>query len=124
MRLVVELYRALDHGEDRVIGAHADARARVPLRAALAHENVAGNDAARRRSASRRAAWSASRGRCGSSRLLSFVPSISSLKGSGGRLGADDAGDADLDEVLAVAALAARILATALLEGDDLRAAR
>src|SRR5690606_16256277 len=39
-------------------------------------------------------------------------------------LGADNALDADLDEVLAVAALAARIFAAAFLKGDNLRAAR
>jgi hypothetical protein len=40
----VELDRALDHGEDRMIFADADARAWVPLSAALAHEDVAGDD--------------------------------------------------------------------------------
>src|SRR5690606_21440138 len=54
---------------------------------------------------------------------LSFVPSIRSFELSGCRSGADDAGDANLDQVLTVAALAAGILAAALLEGDDLRAA-
>jgi hypothetical protein len=43
--LGVELDRPLDHGEDRVIPADADAHARVPLGAALAHEDVAGDDA-------------------------------------------------------------------------------
>ena len=42
--LGVEFDCALFDGEDRVVGAHADARARVPLRAALAAQDVAGND--------------------------------------------------------------------------------
>src|SRR3989304_3422074 len=43
--LGLELDRALDDREDRVVGADADARARVPLGAALAHRDVAGDDA-------------------------------------------------------------------------------
>src|SRR5512136_3094636 len=39
-----ELNGALDHGEDRVVAADADAGARVPLGAALAHQEVAGDD--------------------------------------------------------------------------------
>src|SRR5436853_7265081 len=44
LALGVELNRALDHCEDRVVPADANARARVPLGAPLTHEDIAGDD--------------------------------------------------------------------------------
>ncbi len=40
-----EFHLALADREQRVVAAHADAVARVPFGAALAHDDVAGNDA-------------------------------------------------------------------------------
>ena len=42
--LAVEFDCPFFDGENRVVGAHSNAGARVPLRAALAAEDVAGND--------------------------------------------------------------------------------
>src|SRR5690242_6187558 len=39
-----EIHRADDSGVDRVVAANADARARMPLRAALADDDVARDD--------------------------------------------------------------------------------
>ena len=39
----VELHRAVDQREQRVVAAHADIGARVELGAALAHDDVAGD---------------------------------------------------------------------------------
>src|SRR5215204_6338156 len=44
LALVLELHLALDQGVDRVVVAHADVRARMPLRAALADDDVARDD--------------------------------------------------------------------------------
>ena len=44
LALGVEFDRAFDHGKDRVVLADADASARVPLSAALTHEDIAGDD--------------------------------------------------------------------------------
>src|SRR5688500_14418951 len=42
LRLVLELHDAIDERIDRVVRAEADVGARVPLRAALAHDDGAG----------------------------------------------------------------------------------
>src|SRR5262252_1231713 len=42
--VVLELHDAVDEGVDRVVRAEADVAARVPLRAALAHDDVARDD--------------------------------------------------------------------------------
>src|SRR6476661_11108390 len=44
LALVLELHHAVDEGVDGVVRAEADVLARVPLRAALAHDDVAGDD--------------------------------------------------------------------------------
>src|SRR3989337_1596607 len=43
--LVLELYHAVDQRVDREVGAEADVASRVPLRAALAHDDVPRDDA-------------------------------------------------------------------------------
>src|ERR1700690_2756606 len=43
--LAAELHGAVDQREDRVVAAESDIGAGVPLRAALADQDVAGNDA-------------------------------------------------------------------------------
>jgi hypothetical protein len=42
--LVLELHESIDERVDREIGSEADVAARVPLGAALAHDDVAGDD--------------------------------------------------------------------------------
>src|SRR5205814_573542 len=42
--LVLELHNAVDERIDREVGAEADVASGVPLRAALAHDDVTGND--------------------------------------------------------------------------------
>src|SRR5580658_4257647 len=44
-RPAAEFYRAVHQGEDRVVAAQSDVGAGVPLRAALADQDVAGDDA-------------------------------------------------------------------------------
>src|SRR5688500_5444033 len=45
LALVLELHHAIDERVDRVVRAHSDVAARVPLGAALAENDVAGDDA-------------------------------------------------------------------------------
>src|SRR4051794_36285800 len=44
LAVVLELHDAIDQGVDGVVGAQADVAARMPLRAALADDDVAGRD--------------------------------------------------------------------------------
>ena len=44
LRLALELHVPIDDGEDRVIAAEADVGARLPAGAALAEDDVAGDD--------------------------------------------------------------------------------
>ena len=69
-----ELDVTVDQREQRVVLAQADIAARMPLGAALARDDVAGDARLRRRKSSGRGAGCWSRGRCARSRLLSCEP--------------------------------------------------
>src|SRR5688572_20514297 len=114
--LVLELHDAFDEREDRVVVAHADVGARMPLRSALADNDVAGDhalaaellDAAVFRIAvapvSRRA----------DAFLMSHMAASLSER---------DVRDADFGEALPVPLLAGVVLPALELEDDDLLAA-
>ena len=65
-----------------MVRADADIDAGMPLGAALTNDDVAGDDASRRRTSSRRGAWIQNRDRCATNRQLSCVPSVFSFVAS------------------------------------------
>ena len=69
-----KFHRAGNGCKNRVILANADAGSGMPGGAALADDDVAGNDVFAAESISRQAAGLRYRGRCGMSRLLFYGP--------------------------------------------------
>ena len=79
LALVRILDATVDHCEQRVIRANADVLAGMPLRAALTHDDVAGETVLAAETASRRGACPPSRGRYARIRLLSCEPWLKSV---------------------------------------------
>ena len=113
---MLELHDAVDQGVYRVVGSEADITAGVPFGAALADDDVAGDDALAAvllDAAVLRVAVAAVAGGADAFFMCHGVESS----------GDCDAGDADFGEALAMALLARVVLAALLLEYDDLVAA-
>src|SRR4051812_6273756 len=113
---LVEAHRAVDQGEQGVVLADADILALVELGAALADDDVAGEDllAAELLDAQAPTGGIAAVARAAACLFMCHMPAPAL---------AGDAGDLEDRQVLAMTVLAPRILAPPLLENDDLVAA-